>query len=325
MADDELVRFHCPKCNKRLKAPRAIAGKSVACAKCGSIVSVPPSSADVLESEVVEWIGSPEPKSQEWWQSSRSVGQAKLLILQSADVDNDSRPQRRNRRIGIAIAAGFFVVVAGAAVVVALNAISSRQSSVPVGAHSSATPSPALPTNALPYVLVDVRQRHTPDAEHRVATVYYPPPHNREVATQIVLAVYASLAQEVEASQPSATHKLVSITLYGDMWDVQHDPVCYLCDAGQQIAVPKLPSVPEIRWRWRDPQNAPDQRSQQWYKELIELANQQDRDGPRGGTQKQVILSMSAKYGVSPKEIHEAVWRVVFWKMNTPNYKIPEW
>ena len=59
MADDGLVRFHCSKCNKRLKALTEHAGRKVACSQCGSAVVVP--TPDVQDSDLIGLPGFGEP------------------------------------------------------------------------------------------------------------------------------------------------------------------------------------------------------------------------------------------------------------------------
>ena len=38
---DTLIRFHCPQCNKRLKAGPAAIGRRARCTRCGTPVQVP--------------------------------------------------------------------------------------------------------------------------------------------------------------------------------------------------------------------------------------------------------------------------------------------
>ncbi|MEO2089244.1 MAG: hypothetical protein ABGY75_07075 [Gemmataceae bacterium] len=65
-SDDDLVRFHCPGCWKRLKALPAAVGKPVKCGKCTQLILVPPptDSADThdgTEALTVEWQPEVEP------------------------------------------------------------------------------------------------------------------------------------------------------------------------------------------------------------------------------------------------------------------------
>jgi ribosomal protein L37AE/L43A len=38
---DNLQRFHCPNCSRRLKAPLKAAGRWAKCPQCGTLVQVP--------------------------------------------------------------------------------------------------------------------------------------------------------------------------------------------------------------------------------------------------------------------------------------------
>lgn len=65
-SDDGLVRFHCPGCWKRLKAPPAAVGKPVKCGKCAQLILVPPptdtaDTHDGAEALTVEWQPEVEP------------------------------------------------------------------------------------------------------------------------------------------------------------------------------------------------------------------------------------------------------------------------
>ena len=64
MADDGLVRFHCTKCNKRLKARTEHAGRMVACSQCGTAVVVP--TPDVQDSDLIGLPGFGEPPPPPW-------------------------------------------------------------------------------------------------------------------------------------------------------------------------------------------------------------------------------------------------------------------
>lgn len=64
--DDGLVRFHCPGCWKRLKAPAAAVGRPVKCGKCAQLILVPPpadtaDTHDGTEALTVEWQPNLEP------------------------------------------------------------------------------------------------------------------------------------------------------------------------------------------------------------------------------------------------------------------------
>ena len=48
---DDVIRFTCPACGKRLKAPRAAAGRAATCRRCGAAVTVP-ESIDALTDRV---------------------------------------------------------------------------------------------------------------------------------------------------------------------------------------------------------------------------------------------------------------------------------
>lgn len=66
VSDDGLVRFHCPGCWKRLKAPPAAVGKPVKCGKCAQLILVPPptdtaDTHDGTEAMTVEWQPDLEP------------------------------------------------------------------------------------------------------------------------------------------------------------------------------------------------------------------------------------------------------------------------
>jgi hypothetical protein len=56
---DELVRFHCPNCQKRLKAPPEHVGRRARCTRCGQAVLVP--------GPVVEPPPVPEPAADNFW------------------------------------------------------------------------------------------------------------------------------------------------------------------------------------------------------------------------------------------------------------------
>ena len=65
-SDDGLVRFHCPGCWKRLKAPPAAVGKPVKCGKCAQLILVPPQlgpaeTHDGTDAVTVEWQPEVEP------------------------------------------------------------------------------------------------------------------------------------------------------------------------------------------------------------------------------------------------------------------------
>lgn len=65
-SDDGLVRFHCPGCWKRLKAPPAAVGRPVKCGKCAQLILVPPptdtaDTHDGTEALTVEWQPEVEP------------------------------------------------------------------------------------------------------------------------------------------------------------------------------------------------------------------------------------------------------------------------
>jgi hypothetical protein len=70
---DTLIRFHCPRCNKRLKAGPELVGRRAKCTRCGQSVQVPevPEPEPVTHREPPPLLVRPEPgaprEGEAWW------------------------------------------------------------------------------------------------------------------------------------------------------------------------------------------------------------------------------------------------------------------
>jgi uncharacterized paraquat-inducible protein A len=65
---NNLLRFHCPNCSRRLKAPNSAAGHWAKCPQCGTLVQVPRAApmsdadiADLLSVDEEEEMPPPPP------------------------------------------------------------------------------------------------------------------------------------------------------------------------------------------------------------------------------------------------------------------------
>ena len=88
---DQSLSFQCPHCNKRLRAPKTLAGKNLACPKCSTKITVP-ASADT-ETADDEWLQLDKLKTRPEVRQDQTIGSASLAKSQPKSVFDDDLPE----------------------------------------------------------------------------------------------------------------------------------------------------------------------------------------------------------------------------------------